>query len=487
MTNIQCVLHEQIQRNPTLRSNESQLQAILMDLCDSTTPRWQINVITTAQRYGIPYSLENAQGQDMTMLALRLAKKLTDDAGVAIEKARFAVSSWYFALFGTAIQLPSTQGAGSTSSSTPVNVTVHPSGAGDYQTISEALDAVPAGSTIRVKPGLYTDTLWLRQPVEIIGDGNADEIVISSDNNDCLVMDTILARVTGITFHKTSQESFFGVNIAKGCLILENCDIQSQSLAGIVIQGKDTKAIIRHCRIHDCRGSGVLVSNGADVFFEHCSIDSNLFSGIEVYGNSTQVRLRECKIEKGKQFGLAIQSGASTVLENSIISGNLSTGIKVQHCQSQLLARHCNIESNFGTGIEITNYAKAKVEGCCISNNKQGISIVNESDLELLNCKIGPNQDENIYRNNSTVSTTGCTLVENTPEIEEDNQSTFKIMMNNLRKWGNASMSSLLLTAFIFQGLGLSYRIIGFIWSNQVRQLVYDKFQDWIDIIWNWG
>lgn len=196
MTNIQCVLHEQIQRNPTLRSNESQLQAILMDLCDSTTPRWQINVITTAQRYGIPYSLENAQGQDMTMLALRLAKKLTDDAGVAIEKARFAVSSWYFALFGTAIQLPSTQGAGSTSSSTPVNVTVHPSGAGDYQTISEALDAVPAGSTIRVKPGLYTDTLWLRQPVEIIGDGNADEIVMSSDNNDCLVMDTILARVT---------------------------------------------------------------------------------------------------------------------------------------------------------------------------------------------------------------------------------------------------------------------------------------------------
>lgn len=487
MADIQCVLREQIQRNPSLRNNESQLQAILMDLCDSTTPRWQINVIAMAQRYGIPRSLENAQGQDMTMLVLRLVQKLADDAGVAIDKARFAVSSWYFALFGTAIQLPSTQGAGSPSSSVPVNVTVAPSGLADYRTISEALDAVPAGSTITVKPGLYTETLWLRQPVEVIGDGNTDEIVISSDNSDCLVMDTILARVTGITFHKTSQGSFFGVNIARGCLILENCDIQSESLAGIAIQGKDTKAIIRHCRIHDCKGSGVLVSNGAEVFFEHCCIDSNLFSGIEVYGNSTRVTFRECKIEKGKQLGLAIHSGASTVLENSIISSNLSTGIKVQHRQSQLLARHCNIENNFETGIETINYAKGKVEGCRISNNKQGISIANGADLELLNCKIGPNQEENIYRNNSTVSTTGCTLVENTPETEEDNQSTFKITMNNLRKWGNASMSSLLLTAFIFQGLGLGYRIIGFIWSNQVRQLVYGKFQDWIDIIWHWG
>src|ERR1700741_193063 len=47
-----------------------------------------------------------------------------------------------------------------------------------YPTISEAIAAAKPGTRILVKPGLYTEGLIINKPLEIIGDGDREQIVV---------------------------------------------------------------------------------------------------------------------------------------------------------------------------------------------------------------------------------------------------------------------------------------------------------------------
>ncbi|CAK8710797.1 hypothetical protein GKODMF_02015 [Candidatus Electrothrix gigas] len=59
-------------------------------------------------------------------------------------------------------------------------VVVDQNSRGDYTTITEALESVKAGVRILVRPGLYKESIVIDKPVEIIGDGDRDKIVIES-------------------------------------------------------------------------------------------------------------------------------------------------------------------------------------------------------------------------------------------------------------------------------------------------------------------
>ena len=69
----------------------------------------------------------------------------------------------------------------------------------------------------------------------------------------------------------------------KGRPLLEDCDITSDSLACVAINaGADP--IIRRCRIHDGRASGVLVYRQGQGTLEDCDIFANAFDGVAIRG-----------------------------------------------------------------------------------------------------------------------------------------------------------------------------------------------------------
>ena len=71
---------------------------------------------------------------------------------------------------------------------------------GDCQNISTAIREAKAGDCILVKPGVYQEDLIIDKPLEIIGDGDVADIVVESQNADCIMMETDNALVRGLIF-----------------------------------------------------------------------------------------------------------------------------------------------------------------------------------------------------------------------------------------------------------------------------------------------
>jgi len=68
-------------------------------------------------------------------------------------------------------------------------------GRGDHSTISAAIDAAPAGARILIRPGRYRESLRLSKPLELIGDGDRERIVVTTAEGDTLHCDASMARV----------------------------------------------------------------------------------------------------------------------------------------------------------------------------------------------------------------------------------------------------------------------------------------------------
>jgi hypothetical protein len=52
---------------------------------------------------------------------------------------------------------------------------------------------------------------------------------------------------------------YFAVDIPQGQLVLENCDITSNSRSCVAIHGATANPVIRRCQIHDGKECGVFV------------------------------------------------------------------------------------------------------------------------------------------------------------------------------------------------------------------------------------
>src|SRR5690242_18982982 len=81
----------------------------------------------------------------------------------------------------------------------PPVLVVSPSGPADCRSVQDAVRRAAPGTRILVRPGVYEEGLVLEKPLEIIGDGPRDEIVLTSYDAHCVSMRTTHAVVRGLT------------------------------------------------------------------------------------------------------------------------------------------------------------------------------------------------------------------------------------------------------------------------------------------------
>ncbi len=86
-------------------------------------------------------------------------------------------------------------------------VTVSQAGDAEFKTITEAIKAAKPGAQIKVRPGVYRESLVLDRRVEITGDGPADQIVIEGVGAPALNMQTEYALVRGLTLRNRNNDS----------------------------------------------------------------------------------------------------------------------------------------------------------------------------------------------------------------------------------------------------------------------------------------
>ena len=94
-------------------------------------------------------------------------------------------------------------------------------GRADHVTISEAIEAADAGDRILVKSGLYQESLVIDKPVELIGYGATEDIVIQSVGANAILFKTTMGRVSNMTLRQMHGGEWFCLNATQGRLFLE--------------------------------------------------------------------------------------------------------------------------------------------------------------------------------------------------------------------------------------------------------------------------
>lgn len=260
----------------------------------------------------------------------------------------------------------------------PIRV-VDPMHHGNHLTITEAIEAANPGDRILVRPGLYQEGLVIDKPLEIIGDGNLDDVVVQAAGMDTLLFKTTMGKVVNLTLQQMGGGDWCGVDIAQGRLDLEECDIASQGLACVTIHGgadprlrrnrihggkaggvfvyengqgvlEDNEIFgnacgvsistggnptLRRNRIHDCEDGGVVVYNNGQGILE----DNDILSSV-VIGEGGNPALRRNRIHDCEEDGALIQENGQGVLEDNDIFDNAGAGVAIMHDSTPTLRRN---------------------------------------------------------------------------------------------------------------------------------------------------
>jgi len=181
---------------------------------------------------------------------------------------------------------------------------------GDYPTIQEGLDAASYGQTVLVAPGIYYETILLKNGVELIGSGyektiidgqgvgnstgsvvvGANNAVISSftiRNANLDYFDNMGAAINAGSTPMPIKENYItncriGIWTAGSSKIERNCIINNPGLGGIVCKGYPR--ISNNTVINSCRGIQVYAGGMPDI---KNNIITNNSSGIRYFGTST--------------------------------------------------------------------------------------------------------------------------------------------------------------------------------------------------------
>jgi F-box protein 11 len=252
----------------------------------------------------------------------------------------------------------------------PPNRIVDQMGRGDHTTISEAIRAASPGDRILVRPGLYQEGLVLNKPLEIIGDGALADIVVQATGADTLSFQTTMGRVAHLTLRQMGGGDWYCVDISQGRLIiLEDCDITSQSLACVAIRGGADPRLLLN-RIHDGKRGGIYVYDNGQGTLEDNHIYGNALAGVAIMagGNPT---LRRNHIYDGQQEGIYVDDNGQGTLEDNHIYGNALAGVAIRGRSSPTLRRN-RINRNNDWAIWVSDRGGGTIEDNDLRHNARG-------------------------------------------------------------------------------------------------------------------
>ncbi|HEV2859939.1 MAG TPA: right-handed parallel beta-helix repeat-containing protein [Pyrinomonadaceae bacterium] len=363
--------------------------------------RREANVLAAALEERVPQDILAAPaGSPRAALLARLTRRLSDNLALAEEAARWAVGSWALALGSvTDEDLKGMEAGASEESDAPepvVNaaapaavVVVAADGSGDYTSLAAALKAIAPHGRVVVRPGSYEESIVVDAPVEIVGEGPRDAVVIVGADASCLRMEAGRARVAGLTLRGEARgdAAFFAVEVAGGELVLEDCDITSTTLSCVGVHGESAAPVIRRCRVRDGADSGLYFFDGARGSVEDCEVFNNANVGLAVTGGADPSIIR-CRIHDGVSAGVAVWQGGLGLLEGCEIYGNRMAGLGVSE-GGRPTVRACLIREGGNTGVFIHHGGEATLEDCELFGHRDAeAAVTTGGKLFLKNCRV---------------------------------------------------------------------------------------------------
>jgi hypothetical protein len=413
----------------TVVSDARRCEGLLRDYCGQH--RREVSVLVSALEEHVPQDLlAPAAGTPRQVLLKRLARRLSDNRAISEPAAAWSVNTWAFALGLIADDdLEALEEAGAAAAATDAlagdkdkggaaEVTARPDanrlpargttdlgsvvasarGGGDYLSITEALANVTPGGRVLVRPGVYEEGIILDKRVNIVGDGPRDEIVVRSAGTSCLKSSAEGARVAGLTLRGTAAggAGAFAVDVLRGELVLEDCDVSSDTLSCVAVHGPEAAPLIKRCRIHDGADSGLYFFDGAAGTVEDCEVYGNANVGVAITGGARPV-VRRSKVYGGANAGVVVWEGGDVTLEGCEVYGNRLANLGVSR-GAKLTARTCHVHEGENSGVFVHRVGEAVLEGCELYGHREAeAAVTTRGKLLLSGCRIHRGNDSGVY------------------------------------------------------------------------------------------
>lgn len=234
-------------------------------------------------------------------------------------------------------------------------VEVSASGTADFETITEAIDAVPEGSVIRVLPGTYTEKVKLTKNVNVTGSGSSTVVNFigqsqsfpdeSSDSSEAVL------ELVGVSNVIIQNMRFSGPQ--DGIIIRNSSNIQ---LIGVDCSDNGDDGV-------DVRGSNNISLNG--------TFSGNGDKGIQVREGSSRVSVENSQLSSNFENGIRIRESSNSSVSQSTITNNGDDGVEVRDSSGVRLMNN-RISGNREYGVRIRNAADTTLQGNDIQNNVEG-------------------------------------------------------------------------------------------------------------------
>ncbi len=302
-----------------------------------------------------------------------------EQAVLYINTAQSPVSTWVEQL-RRALGVGATGGKSSPSHRAPTRVVDWRYGAGDHTTISDASDASAAaqpGESILIRRGVYTESLTIDKPLELVGDGDRDDVTIEVSDANVILWSAANGLISNLTLRQRGG-NYYCVAISQGSPDLEECDISSQGNACVSIYGEGARPRVRRNHIHDSKGTGVFVYEHGQGLIEDNDIAANVFMGIQIQTGSAPT-LRQNRIHDNLSDGVLVVADGQGLFEENDIFANAVAGIEIREGGKSTVRRN-RINRNTHQAIWVHDNGGGTFEQNDLRDNNGGAWFIAEGD-----------------------------------------------------------------------------------------------------------
>jgi len=247
-------------------------------------------------------------------------------------------------------------------------------GAGiDHTSINQALAAADSGWRINLLPGLYREHLELTRPVTIASTAGRGQTVLECTNHHGLLMRADKASIKGISIlcRSTNPEhKLAAAFVARGELVLDDCDINSQSYAVVLAAGQTSRLMLIGCKLHGTAQLGTGFVDQAGGVLAGCEIAGLETAGLFI-GPGADPLIKACQISNCRHYGVMVHGGGGGRLENCDISGCGLAAIEIR-AGGQVHVAKSRITGNRRYGVVADSRAGGQFEGCDLFGNAGG-------------------------------------------------------------------------------------------------------------------
>lgn len=241
----------------------------------------------------------------------------------------------------------------------------------DYSTIGAAVAGSKPGANISVRAGIYREQLVIAGDVKITGEGGAGQVQLLCEHGHALIVRSGKVQLRNLAVkcaEPSSEEHMCAVLQADGELELSNCQLSSDSDAGLTVLGEGTLARLRDCTIRGARNTGVSASHGAELKLAYCDI-SLVGIAAAFCGEGSRLQLDNCRLHVSRQYGILVHSGGVARAEQCHIHENGIAGVLIEP-RAEGVLRQCRVMFNGHYGVQAAAQAVAHIESCDLGNNR---------------------------------------------------------------------------------------------------------------------